>query len=206
MSRTQSFKTLSTAAEALIREKGSKFYAFAWPVRNEQEIKEKLEAMRKKYFDASHHCYAYVLGADKKIYRANDDGEPNHSAGDPILGQIRSLDLSNVLVLVLRYFGGRKLGVGGLIQAYRAAAAAALANGSIVEEEVKAYYELNFAYAHTPDVMRLIKMQEADILSQQFEAACSMKIAVKIKHIDVLLQKIDLLNKTGTEINISEIT
>src|SRR5690606_7725476 len=120
------YRTIAQPAEGLYKEKGSKFIALAYPVYTEEEIKDRLAELRKKYYDARHHCYAYMLGADKSRYRANDDGEPNHSAGDPILGQIRSADLSNVLVVVVRYFGGTKLGVSGLITAYKTATADAL--------------------------------------------------------------------------------
>ena len=126
------FHTIKDSAEGLYKEKGSKFLAFAFPVTTEDEIKDCQEKIRKKYFDARHHCYAWILGADKSQLRANDDGEPNHSAGDPILGQIRSRDLTDVLVVVVRYFGGTKLGVSGLIQAYRAAAEDALNNTTII--------------------------------------------------------------------------
>ena len=138
-----SYHTLGNTAEGSYKEKGSKFMAFAYPVVSESEIKERLEALRKKYFDARHHCFAYILGADKTRFRAFDDGEPNHSAGDPILGQIRSRDLTNVLVVVVRYFGGVKLGVGGLISAYKAAAEEALNNAIVMERDVTkelAYY------------------------------------------------------------------
>ena len=117
-----SYHTIASGAEGSYKEKGSKFLAFAYPVASEAEVKEKIEALKAKYFDARHHCYAWILGAEKKLYRANDDGEPNHSAGDPILGQLRAMNLTNVLIVVVRYFGGVKLGVGGLVTAYRSAA------------------------------------------------------------------------------------
>jgi len=123
-----SFRTIQNASEGSYKELGSKFLAFACPVESEQEIKENIEHLKKKYFDATHHCFAWILGADRSRFRAFDDGEPNHSAGDPILGQLRSRDLTNVLVVVVRYYGGVKLGVGGLIHAYKLATEDALSN------------------------------------------------------------------------------
>lgn len=137
MDTTDTYLTISDDSEGFYKEKGSKFLSFAFPVHHEEDIKEKLDILRKKYYDARHHCYAYVLGKDKEIFRANDDGEPNHSAGDPILGQIKSNQLTNILIVVVRYFGGVKLGVGGLISAYRTAAAEAISNNVIVEAIVK---------------------------------------------------------------------
>jgi uncharacterized YigZ family protein len=131
-----SYLTIKSPAEGLYKEKGSKFIAFAYSIASEEEMKEKLHELKKKYFDASHYCFAFVLGADKAKYRAFDDGEPNHSAGDPILGQIRAKNLTNVLVAVVRYFGGTKLGVSGLITAYKLAAEEVLNKAKIVECEV----------------------------------------------------------------------
>ena len=131
-----SFLTIGQPAEGLYKEKGSKFIGLAFPVKTEDEVKERLEETRKTYYDARHHCYAYILGHEGTQFRANDDGEPNHSAGDPILGQIRSKELTNTLVIVVRYFGGTKLGVSGLINAYKTAAALALDNTSIEENSL----------------------------------------------------------------------
>src|SRR5437879_4473463 len=131
-----SFFTIQNPTQGIYKEKGSKFLAFAFPVNSETEIKGQLDLLKKKYFDARHHCYGYVLGADKTKFKGHDDGEPNHSASDPILGQIRSKNLTDVLVVVVRYFGGVKLGVGGLMQAYKAAAEDALNQASVIEIEV----------------------------------------------------------------------
>src|SRR5882672_5339812 len=161
-----SFLTIQTPAQGIYKEKGSKFLAFAIPVDSENEIKKQLELLRKKYFDARHHCYAYVLGRDKTKFKAHDDGEPNHSASDPILGQIRSKNLTDVLVVVVRYFGGVKLGVGGLMQAYKAAAEDAISHAGIVEVEVSKEIELKFEYARLPEVMRLVKDLELEIVEQ----------------------------------------
>jgi uncharacterized YigZ family protein len=173
------FLTLKEESEGLYKEKGSKFLAFAFPVNDEQEIKEKLEGLRKKYYDARHHCYAYILGKEKENYRANDDGEPNHSAGDPILGQIRSNDLTNVLIVVIRYFGGTKLGVGGLISAYKTAAADAITTNEIITEVVTKKIRFTFDYLDMNDVMRLIKEFDLEIKNQNFDNSCSMTIKVR---------------------------
>ena len=173
-----SYLTLSRVSEGLFKEKGSKFLAFAYSVKSEQEIKEILEGLRKKYFDARHHCYAYMLGKNKDVFRANDDGEPNHSAGDPILGQIRSHSLTNVLIVVVRYFGGTKLGVGGLINAYKTAAAEAIANNQIIETEDRQELILHFNYPEMNQVMKLVKDHELEISAQNFDNSCEIKLLV----------------------------
>jgi uncharacterized YigZ family protein len=137
--------------------------------------------LKKEFFDARHHCYAYVLGADKIKFKGYDDGEPNHSASDPILGQIRSRQLTDVLVIVVRYFGGVKLGVGGLMQAYRAAAEDALSKISTVEVEVVKEVQLSFDYARTPEAMRVVRDFELKITEQTFEDACHMKVLLKLR-------------------------
>ena len=173
------YRTIAEPTESIYKEKGSKFLAFAYPVYSEEEVKERLAELRKKYFDARHHCYAYSLGADKSRYRANDDGEPNHSAGDPILGQIRSADLSNVLVVVVRYFGGIKLGVSGLIQAYKTATADALAEATILEKHETVLLQVYFAYPQMNDVMSLVKEQNLSVRNQQFELDCTLTLEVR---------------------------
>jgi len=172
------YKTISSPSEGIYREKGSKFLAFAIPVNDVDEIKEMLKNFRKKYHDARHVCYAYMLGAERTDFRVNDDGEPSGTAGRPILGQINSLNLTNILVVVVRYFGGILLGTGGLITAYKEAAADALQNAAIVEKEVTSIYILNFDYPVLNDVMHIIKTYNIAILSQQFEEKCKMKIEV----------------------------
>jgi uncharacterized YigZ family protein len=173
------YRTIVAPTESIYKEKGSKFMAFAYPVYSEEDIKEHLAELRKKYFDARHHCYAYTLGADKSRYRANDDGEPNHSAGDPILGQIRSTDLSNVLVVVVRYFGGTKLGVSGLINAYKTATADALAEATIIEKHETVLLQVHFEYPQMNDVMSLVKEYNLDVRDQQFELSCLLIIEVR---------------------------
>jgi uncharacterized YigZ family protein len=192
-----SYRTLQAPVGGAYKEKGSKFLAFAYPVENEQDIREKIELLKKKYFDARHHCFAYVLDPDKKKYRAFDDGEPNHSAGDPILGQVRSKDLTNILVVVVRYFGGTKLGVGGLISAYKAAAEDALNNAVIVEKDIKKSIHLEYNYSSTPEVMRLIKEFELTINDQTFGDKCSLKFEYSLARESMLLEKINLLQALG---------
>lgn len=152
--------------------------AFAYPVKTEQEIKGILESLRKKYFDARHHCYAYMLGKNKDVFRTNDDGEPNHSAGDPILGQIRSHSLTNVLIVVVRYFGGTKLGVGGLINAYRTAAAEAIINNKVIETEDQKELTLHFGYQEMNQVMKLVKEYDLEIVTQKFDNICEINLSV----------------------------
>lgn len=175
---TASYHTFSTVSEGLCKEKGSRFLAFAYPVKTEPEIKEILEGLRKKYYDARHHCYAYMLGKNKDVFRTNDDGEPNHSACDPILGQIRSHSLTNVLIVVVRYFGGTKLGVGGLINAYKTAAAEAISNNQIIETEDRKELTLQFSYQVMNQVMKLVKDHELEITAQKLDNSCEINLSV----------------------------
>ncbi|GAB3649532.1 YigZ family protein [Echinicola sediminis] len=186
-----SFLTLKETSEGLYKEKGSKFLAFAFPVQDEDEIKENIEALKKKYYDARHHCYAYILGKDQEQYRANDDGEPNHSAGDPILGQIRSNNLSNVLIVVVRYFGGTKLGVGGLINAYKTAAAEAIAANEVVTAIVRQSIRFDFDYLDMNDVMKLIKDYELTIKSQTFDNTCQMQLSIREALLEEVMSKLE---------------
>jgi uncharacterized YigZ family protein len=200
-----SYRTIQHITEGEYKEKGSKFLAFACPVESEDDVKERLVSIKKKYFDARHHCYAYVLGADKSKYRANDDGEPNHSAGDPILGQIRSKNLTNVLVVVVRYFGGVKLGVGGLITAYKAAAEDALAKADIIEEEVMQDFKLEYDYGATPEVMRMVKDFELVVGDQTFEEHGSMNVKILLKYKNEFLEKVTLLKALGNVVEVKEL-
>ena len=173
------YLTLKSQSQGLYKEKGSKFLAFAYPVDNEEEIKEILETLKKQYHDARHHCYAYILGKDGQDFRANDDGEPGHSAGDPILGQIRSNNLTNTLIVVVRYFGGTKLGVGGLITAYKTAAAEAIAANEIITAVVTERVDFGFDYLDMNEVMRLTKALDLKIITQHFDNRCSMTLEVR---------------------------
>jgi uncharacterized YigZ family protein len=195
-----SYLTIKSITQGLYKEKGSKFLAFAYPIESEEEVKQRLSELRKTYFDARHHCYAYVLGAEKKKFRAADDGEPNHSAGDPILGQLRSRNLTNVLVVVVRYFGGVKLGVGGLVQAYKTSAADALAKAETVELEVMELTSLDYDYSATPEVMKLVKEYEIAILHQDFTEGCHLEIQVKLRWAKAFQEKLDLLKNLGVKV------
>ena len=200
-----SFHTIQGPAEGQYKEKGSKFLGFAFPVQSEDDVKVRIAELKKKYFDARHHCYAYILGFDKARFRANDDGEPNHSAGDPILGQIRSKGLTSVLVVVVRYFGGVKLGVGGLISAYKIAAQSALDCAVIIEKEISLQYSIQFTYVNTPDVMKLVKDFDLKIQSQLFEEECKMEVTLALRSKDQFEKKVKLLKALGVSISIIEI-
>jgi len=180
------YRTLELISEGIYKEKGSKFIAYAAACYNESEAKEYLSAWRKEHFQSRHVCYAYRFGVDKKVFRANDDGEPNNSAGAPILGQIQSYDLSNVLIAVVRYFGGTKLGVGGLIQAYKTAAKEAIENGEIVELEVFDWIKVQFDYSNMPQIMNLIKQNQLETKDQFFENTCSIVLRLPLNTSDYL--------------------
>jgi uncharacterized YigZ family protein len=197
-----SYRTIRSASEGSYKEKGSRFLSFAYPVDNEEAIRDRLEALRREYFDARHHCYAWMLGADKKRFRAADDGEPNHSAGDPILGQIRSNDITNILIVVVRYFGGIKLGVGGLIAAYRQAAADVLRSATIIEEEVMVPLRLAYPYEKSAEVMRMIKDYHLSVVEQSYEERCQLTARLSLKNMEGALVKIRLLNSPVATIEI----
>ncbi len=173
------YHTVAAPSEGTYKEKGSKFIALAYQVHSEEEVKAILAELKKRYYDARHHCYAYSLGADMGRFRANDDGEPNHSAGDPILGQIRSAGLSNILLVVIRYFGGTKLGVGGLINAYKTAAAEAIANATVIQRHETLLVQARFEYPQMNDVMSLVKEYDLVVRAQQFELACRLTLEVR---------------------------
>ncbi|MEP0133804.1 MAG: YigZ family protein [Eudoraea sp.] len=175
------YKTVSKASEVILyKDRKSKFYAYTFPITNEREIKPIIENLRKKHPTANHVCYAWRIGVEKQSYRANDDGEPNNSAGIPIYGQIKSFGLTNVLIAVARIFGGTKLGVGGLISAYRTAAQLALESSLIIEKSVKVNYDLNFSYPLLSRVMRVIKQNPIDIIKQEMSLDCTIEISVKL--------------------------
>lgn len=178
------YLTIKKPSEGIFKDKGSKFLAFAFPVKTEGEIKNILTSLKKLHTGANHHCYAFRLGADKQSFRSNDDGEPSNTAGKPILGQIQSKDLTNILIVVTRYFGGTLLGVNGLINAYRQAAAEALSAAEIIEEIVKEYYLLQFDYLQMNDVMKIIKDEKLEIISQDFELKCELTFAVRKNNAD----------------------
>lgn len=173
------YYTIQKSTEGLFKEKGSKFLAFAYPVSSEEDIKSIQDDLRKKYYDARHHCFAWVLGMDDQHWRANDDGEPAHSAGDPILGQIRSFELTNVLVVVIRYFGGTKLGVGGLINAYKTATGEALKKAKKLAIYEFRHITMKFPYDAMSTVERLIADFEIDVISRDFQLSCEIHGSLK---------------------------
>jgi uncharacterized YigZ family protein len=173
------YQTISSSSQGIYKEKGSKFIALAFPVSSEEEIKIHLAALRREYHDARHHCYAYCLGYDKSAWRVNDDGEPSGTAGKPIFGQIQSKDLTNILIVVIRYFGGIKLGIPGLINAYRTAAREALGQASIITRTVEETYAVSFEYPLMNEVMKILKEEQADILGQDIENDCKIRFSVR---------------------------
>lgn len=177
------YQTLAEPApEILYKEKNSKFYGYAFPVTSEDEIKIHLEQLRKQHHGAVHFCYAFQLGTDTIYYRANDDGEPSNSAGMPIYGQIQSFGLTNVVVVVVRFFGGVKLGVGGLISAYRTAAQMVLQEAEIVEKTIDIYYKVSFDYKNMNKVMRIIKENNLEIVAQKMNESCEIDLAIRKKN------------------------
>lgn len=173
------YTTIKKPVEGIYKEKGSKFLAYGFPVQTEEEIKTHIENLKKRYHDARHHCFAWELGLDGNNFRMNDDGEPSGTAGKPILGQIHSFGLTNILVVVVRYFGGIKLGTGGLIQAYKAATADALEKAELIQCTVKKSFSVRFPYNMMNQVMRVVNDEELTINAQKFEADCNMTLAVR---------------------------
>lgn len=181
MEIVDTYKTLEKKSEGLFKDKGSKFIAHAMPCTSEDEVKTALEMLRKQYYDARHHCYAYILGFQKEDFRANDDGEPSGTAGKPIHGQLLSHDLTNSLIVVIRYFGGIKLGVRGLINAYKFAALDAIQNNNILTKIVHDEFEVSFDYVDMNDVMRIIKEEDLEIKTQNFQMSCTLRFSVRQK-------------------------
>ena len=193
------FFTIAAATEGIYKEKGSKFMAFAYPVNSEEEVKEKVEVLRRKYFDARHHCYAYRLGATGEQYRAVDDGEPANSAGKPILGQLTAYNVTNVLVVVVRYFGGTLLGVGGLMQAYRHATADALANAGIITGAVTGTYQISFSYPAMNQVLKVVKDMDLECYAQNFDLTCTMNVKVRKSLVEQLKKRLEHVEVRITE-------
>lgn len=179
---TDTYKTiLKPSDEVLFKDKNSKFYGYAFPVLNEDDIKLRIESLKKQHHSARHWCYAYQIGTESIKYRANDDGEPSNSAGMPIYGQIQSYNLTNILVVVVRYFGGIKLGVGGLINAYRTTSQLALGTSNIIERTINIDYLISFDYKNMNKVMRIIKEKNLKIVNQRLELDCQILISVRKK-------------------------
>lgn len=189
------FKTISSKiGEGFYSEKRSKFLAFAHNVDSVTEIKSLLDHYRKKYYNARHVCYAYMLGADRTSFRANDDGEPSGTAGKPILGQINSNELSNILIVVVRYYGGINLGTGGLIMAYRTAAADAIAHSEIIRQQIEEIITYTFTYPMMNDVMRIVKEMSPKILSQNFDNTCMITLSIRQSEAEQLRHKLQKLS------------
>lgn len=191
MIQEDTYKTIIGVAEGIYTEKRSKFIAIAIPVHTVEEIKQHLDIYQKKYYDARHVCYAYMLGHERKDFRANDNGEPSGTAGKPILGQINSNGLTDILIVVVRYFGGIKLGTSGLIVAYKAAAAEAIANATIIEKTVDDEIAVAFEYPFMYDVMRIVKEEEPEILEQSYDMDCLMKLRIRRSMMEKLRARLE---------------
>lgn len=190
---TDIYKTIAQKSEGTYTEKRSKFLAFAHPVETLDQIKELIEGYKKKYYDARHVCYAYMLGADRTTFRANDDGEPSSTAGKPILGQINSKELTNILVVVIRYFGGVKLGTSGLIIAYKEATIAALSNANVIEKQVEELISYTFPYVMMNSVMKVVKELNPQIVSQTYEQTCQITLSIRRSMAPILQERLNKL-------------
>ena len=193
------YKTIAVPSEEILyKEKNSKFFGYAFPIASESEIKSLIEPLRKKHFNAVHFCYAFQTGIEKISFRANDDGEPSNSAGMPIYGQIQSFGVTNILIVIVRFFGGTKLGVGGLISAYKTAAQLTLEASTIIEKTVDIHFMISFDYKNMNKVMRIVKEKNLEIISQRMEMSCEIEIATPKKNAKKVL---DIFNSLF-EINI----
>lgn len=193
------YKTIKQPSEGLYKEKGSKFISLAYPVSSEKDIKPILDNLRNLYHDARHHCYAYLIGYENEIYRINDDGEPSSSAGKPILGQIRSHFLTNILVVVIRYFGGTLLGVGGLINAYKNAAADAIKNAKIITVKLADFYRISFNYPVMNDVMRILKEENTVQVNQKFDLSCMVEIKLARNTSKKVLDRLNIVKDVNID-------
>jgi len=193
------YKTIKAPAEGYFIDKRSKFYAFAYPVETEEEVKEHLSVLKKRYYDARHHVYAWILGADKTHYRTNDDGEPSGSSAKPVYGQLLSNDLTNIVIFVVRYFGGVKLGVPGLINAYRTAAQDALQNAEIIEKAVEDCLELRYDYVLMNEVMKILKEEPVTIVEQTFDNQCKITLRTRRCHTNNIKTRLEQIS--GVTVN-----
>ena len=203
MKLNDTYKTIAEPSEPyLLKEKSSKFFGYAFPIENEDDVKSIIEDLRKNNNGAGHFCYAYQLGIEKVSYRANDDGEPNNSAGMPIYGQIQSFEVTNVLIVVIRYYGGIKLGVGGLISAYKTVAQMSLEQSEIIEKTIDVHFIVSFTYENMNRVMRVIKEKNLDIVTQKLELTCEIEIKTRKKNAETIF---DIFNSLyPIEIKIKE--
>ena len=199
------YLTISSVSEALYKDKGSKFYTFAYPVQTVEQIKEILAEKRKEYYDARHVCYAYMLGYERNVFRANDDGEPSGTAGRPILGQINSSNLTDILIIVVRYFGGTLLGTSGLIQAYKTSAAEAIAAATIEERIVEKTFVSKFGYQDLNAVRRIMKDFDLAIVNQVQEMDCTLYFRIRLSDIDRVRDRFDKLDFVSFEEDIIEV-
>lgn len=190
---SDSYLTIAKTSEGLYKEKGSKFISYAFPMFSEDDFKEQLSKLKKDYHDARHHCYAFKLGLNDNEYRFSDDGEPNNSAGKPIYGQILSNNLTNVGIIVLRYFGGTKLGVGGLVTAYKEAAKDALINAKVVKRTVNNFYRITFEYLVMSEVMNFVKLNNLNVTHQVFEDNCLIEFNIRTSEADQLIKEINAI-------------
>lgn len=188
------YKTITKSGRGAYKEKGSKFISIAMPFTDPEEIKTIIDGIRKEHHEARHHCFAYMTGPERKIWRANDDGEPSGTAGRPILGQINSAGLTNILIVVSRYFGGTLLGVSGLINAYREAAAAAIENSEITEKTVQEYYEVTFPFISINDVMKTLKDEDLGHSKQIFDLDCSLILNFRVSLKEKVLSKLSRID------------
>ena len=203
--KEDTYKTITDTAESVYTEKRSKFIAIALPVNTHEEIKQHIETFQKKYYDARHVCYAYMLGAERKDFRANDNGEPSGTAGKPILGQINSNELTNILIVVVRYFGGIKLGTSGLIVAYKAAAAAVIEECTVIEKTVDENITVSFEYPFMNDIMRIVKDINPEIVSQSYDMDCLITLRIRkslMENLHARLEKVEtarIIDSDGNE-------
>jgi uncharacterized YigZ family protein len=192
--REDTYQTIVAKSEGLYKEKGSKFIALAFQVTSEDEVKDILASLRKDYHDARHHCYAYIIGFKGEHWRANDDGEPSGTAGRPIHGQIQSRNLTNTLIVIIRYFGGTKLGVSGLINAYKTAAADALDHAQIETKTVNDIYKITYGYLAMNDIMKLVKDENLSIMEQNFDTSCFITVGIRQSRTSSVLGKIEKID------------
>ena len=187
------YKTIKNPSEGIYRDKGSKFLAFAFPFQKEEQLKEIIAKLKTEHPKANHHCYAYRLTPDRSIFRANDDGEPSGTAGRPILNTLLSRDLTNILIIVVRYFGGTLLGVSGLINAYKQATEEALNKAEVIYKTVQDVYQINFEYPLMNDVMKIIKDEVLDNFNQEFDLSCKIEIAINKSEVTRIIGKLEML-------------
>jgi uncharacterized YigZ family protein len=188
------YKTIASSSQGIYKEKGSRFVSFAFPISGQEEIKPLIDKIKKEHHEASHHCYAYMLGHERFTWRVNDDGEPSGTAGKPILGQINSFGLTNILIVVTRYFGGTLLGVSGLINAYRSAAMSAIQNAELIEKTVNEYYEITYPYISMNDVMRILKEENLGQSEQSFDLECRILLNFRLSVKEKVLSRLTRIN------------